>query len=156
MALLMEQRATFIAQLAYKRAVDAARKELEERERAEGRGLKSVDGHEHSYEQNGAASSSHSIEMETKEPAKVRDMTQQEKDALVSSRAKEIIEESASNEEVLFDNKAMRASLPTNAAEYRRERRDRSEEKESVDEEMVRESNGQAERSRSGNRGDEH
>ena len=146
MALLMEQRATFIAQLAYKRAVDSARKELEERERAEGRGQTKGD----SSEPNGDGT--HAIEMESKEtPTKVRDMTAKEKDALVTARAAEIIQENATNEEVLFDGRAVKGALPVDAAEYRR-RGDRSEEKEAVEEEMGREANGQVERSRSGNR----
>ena len=73
MALLMEQRSTFITQLTYKRAVDEARKELEERERQNA--IVHVPEHEHVYEK----TAHHKVEIIPEKDVRAKELTPEEK-----------------------------------------------------------------------------
>ena len=108
MALLMEQRATFIAQLAYKRAVESARKELEERDRSmELEKQKNFDSDK--INKNDLSSPTN-------------------KEEIIEARARQILrDQTNASETVLFDNRAInKSSLPASTAEYKHQHRQNS------------------------------
>ena len=73
LALLMEQRSTFITQLTYKRAVDEAKRELEERERENA--IVHVPQHEHVYEK----TTEHKVEIVPEKELHAKELTDEEK-----------------------------------------------------------------------------
>ena len=144
LALLMEQRSTFITQLTYKRAVDEARRELEERERQNA--VVHVPQHEHVYEK----TTEHKVEIVPEKDTYANELTTEEKDEIVKARALEIFAHNHSDEEVLGDDKAMRRQLPNSASESQRERNtngdERRQEGQLIDQEMTRETSTSGQR----------